>query len=112
MQAAEAFLKQSFSYSNTLTSTHLNQAKKPSIGNELLVDTSTSGSHTVKSQKAGKSGTKLAPDSILNHTHLQGRRESDVVHVQLALVKTVGIAHHAKICQNLGGRDVKSSAVN
>ena len=84
------------------------------MGNELLVDTSTSGSHTIKSQKAGKSGTKLASDSILflNHTHLQERRESDVVRVQLALVKTVGIAHHAKICQNLGGRDAKSSAVN
>lgn len=60
MQAAEAFLKQSFTCSNTVTSAHLNQAKKPSIGNELLVNTSTSGSHAIKSQKAGKSARKLA----------------------------------------------------
>ena len=54
MQATEAFLKQSFTCSNA---SHLNQVKKPSIGNELLVNTSMSGSHTIKSQKAGKSGT-------------------------------------------------------
>ena len=30
-----------------------------------------------------------------------------MVCVRLALVKTVGSAHHAKICQNLGDRDAK-----
>ena len=35
-----------------------------------------------------------------------------MVCVRLALMKTVGSAHHAKICLNLGDRDAKSSAAS
>ena len=44
--------------------------------------------------------------------YVQGKRESDVVCVQLALVKTVGSVHHAKICQDLVAQVERSSVVN
>ena len=46
------------------------------------------------------------------HLHVQGQRESDVVCVQLALVKTVDSVHHVRICQNLVVQVVRSSVVN